>query len=33
LIVIDGGKIIADGPRDQILGQLTATSQQGVPQR
>jgi ATP-binding cassette subfamily C protein LapB len=30
LIVIDGGKIIADGPRDQILGQLTAASQQGA---
>ncbi len=33
LIVIDSGKIIADGPRDQILGQLSAASQQGVPQR
>jgi ATP-binding cassette subfamily C protein LapB len=33
LIVIDGGKIIADGPRDQILGQLTAASQQGVAPR
>jgi ATP-binding cassette subfamily C protein LapB len=26
LIVIDGGKIIADGPRDQILAHLTAAS-------
>ncbi|HYX46677.1 MAG TPA: type I secretion system permease/ATPase [Sphingomicrobium sp.] len=33
LIVIDGGKIIADGPRDQILGQLTSASQQGAAQQ
>jgi ATP-binding cassette subfamily C protein LapB len=28
LIVIDGGKIIADGPRDQILRHLTGASSQ-----
>ena len=28
LIVIDSGKIIADGPRDQVLGHLTAASGQ-----
>jgi ATP-binding cassette subfamily C protein LapB len=28
LIVIDGGKIIADGPRDQILAHLTAAAGQ-----
>lgn len=33
LIVVDGGKIIADGPRDEILGRLTAASQQGAAQR
>ena len=24
LIVIDAGKILADGPRDEVLGRLTA---------
>jgi ATP-binding cassette subfamily C protein LapB len=28
LVVIDSGKIIADGPRDQVLGHLTAASGQ-----
>jgi ATP-binding cassette subfamily C protein LapB len=28
LIVIDGGKIIADGPRDEVLKHLTAVAQQ-----
>jgi ATP-binding cassette subfamily C protein LapB len=28
LIVVEGGKIIADGPRDQILGHLTAAAAQ-----
>jgi ATP-binding cassette subfamily C protein LapB len=27
LIVIDGGRIIADGPRDQVLGRLSAPPQ------
>jgi ATP-binding cassette subfamily C protein LapB len=33
LIVIDGGKIIADGPRDEVLKHLTdaAASQQKAP--
>jgi ATP-binding cassette subfamily C protein LapB len=26
LIVIDAGKIIADGPRDEVLGHLTAAA-------
>ena len=26
LIVIDGGKIIADGPRDEVLKHLTAAA-------
>ncbi|HKC02184.1 MAG TPA: type I secretion system permease/ATPase [Sphingomicrobium sp.] len=35
LIVIDGGKIIADGPRDEVLKHLTdaAASQQKAPQQ
>ncbi|MCL6741880.1 type I secretion system permease/ATPase [Sphingomonas sp. RB56-2] len=28
LIVIDAGKILADGPRDQVLGKLSAAAQQ-----
>jgi ATP-binding cassette subfamily C protein LapB len=28
LIVIDGGKIIADGPRDEVLKNLTAAAAQ-----
>ena len=28
LIVIDGGKIVADGPRDQILQHLTVAAAQ-----
>ncbi len=31
LIVIDGGKIIADGPRDEVLKRLTAVTQKGEP--
>jgi ATP-binding cassette subfamily C protein LapB len=27
LIVIDGGKVIADGPRDEVLKHLTAVAQ------
>jgi ATP-binding cassette subfamily C protein LapB len=27
LIVIDAGKILADGPRDQVLGKLSAAAQ------
>ena len=30
LLVIDGGRIVADGPRDQVIGQLTAASQQSA---
>jgi ATP-binding cassette subfamily C protein LapB len=26
LIVIDGGRIIADGPREEVLGHLTAAT-------
>ena len=26
IIVIDGGRIFADGPRDEILGRLTAAA-------
>jgi ATP-binding cassette subfamily C protein LapB len=29
LIVIDGGKVIADGPRDEVLKHLTAAAQKG----
>jgi ATP-binding cassette subfamily C protein LapB len=29
LIVIDGGKIIADGPRDEVMKRLAAATQQG----
>jgi ATP-binding cassette, subfamily C, bacterial LapB len=32
LIVIDAGKIVADGPRDQVLGKLAAASKQGQAQ-
>jgi ATP-binding cassette, subfamily C, bacterial LapB len=32
LIVIDGGKILADGPRDEVLKHLTAASQKGQPE-
>ena len=28
LIVIDAGKIVADGPRDAVLGKLSAASNQ-----
>jgi ATP-binding cassette subfamily C protein LapB len=31
LIVIDGGKVIADGPRDEVLKHLTAAAQKGQP--
>jgi ATP-binding cassette subfamily C protein LapB len=32
LIVIDGGKILADGPRDEVLKHLTeAAAQQAKP--
>lgn len=30
LLVIDGGRILADGPRDAILGQLNAAAQQAA---
>ena len=29
LVVIDAGKIIADGPRDEVLGTLAAAATQG----
>ena len=32
LIVIDGGRIFADGPRDQILGKLGQTAKKGKPE-
>jgi len=32
LIVIDGGKIVADGPRDQVLGKLSAAAKEGKAQ-
>jgi ATP-binding cassette subfamily C protein LapB len=32
LIVIDAGKIVADGPRDQVLGTLAAAAKQGKAQ-
>jgi ATP-binding cassette subfamily C protein LapB len=32
LIVIDAGRIIADGPRDQVLGKLSAAAKQGAGQ-
>jgi hypothetical protein len=28
LIVIDGGKIFADGPRDQVLGRLAGAAKE-----
>ena len=28
LIVIDGGRIVADGPRDEILGRMTKAAQE-----
>ena len=28
LIVIDGGRILADGPRDEILGRLTTAAKE-----
>jgi ATP-binding cassette subfamily C protein LapB len=30
LIVIDAGKIIADGPRDEVLGKLAARGEEGA---
>jgi ATP-binding cassette subfamily C protein LapB len=32
LIVIDAGKILADGPRDQVLGKLSAAAKAEKPQ-
>jgi ATP-binding cassette subfamily C protein LapB len=32
LVVIDAGKIVADGPRDQVLGKLAAAAKQDKPQ-
>ena len=32
LIVIDGGRILADGPRDEVLGRLTAATQKEAAQ-
>ena len=32
LIVIDAGKILADGPRDQVLGKLAGTAKQEASQ-
>jgi ATP-binding cassette subfamily C protein LapB len=32
LIVIDAGRILADGPRDQVIAQLNAAAQQEKPQ-
>jgi ATP-binding cassette subfamily C protein LapB len=32
LIVIDGGKIVADGPRDEILGKLKNAAQKDAAQ-
>jgi ATP-binding cassette subfamily C protein LapB len=31
LIVIDGGKIIADGPRDEVMKHLTAAAAAKAP--
>ena len=33
LIVIDGGKVIADGPRDEVLKHLTAAAQKGLKEQ
>ncbi len=30
LIVIDGGRIVADGPRDEVLGKLNAAAAKGA---
>ena len=32
LIVIDGGRIIADGPREEVLGRLTAAAKKEAAQ-
>jgi ATP-binding cassette subfamily C protein LapB len=32
LVVIDAGKIIADGPRDQVMGKLAAANKQEAAQ-
>ena len=32
LIVIDGGKIVADGPRDQVLGKLKGGARKDAEQ-
>jgi ATP-binding cassette subfamily C protein LapB len=32
LVVIDGGRILADGPRDEVLGRLTAATQKEAAQ-
>ena len=32
LIIIDGGRILADGPRDEVLGRLTAATQKEAAQ-
>ena len=32
LIVIDGGRILADGPREEVLGHLTAAAKKEARQ-